>query len=245
MGQAKRKREADLMAAPVVYHHTSTLRTNLMWMSGVIELEGRGMPAIHPHLGEIRTDTLRRRAMKDFPAVAWFTSEIDIPNCLRKVQILLVDQDTGKVRRDHSTGRDLGDALALNRVAIGFRLSENPGITPWPNHYGYATSEGKELNESAREVGDDPDKWFVSEQPVDLLKAIQFWGSNSVINPRLERHDSYVKDMHNMVRACRDRKGVYIPPTFLKPDEARLLAAMMSVPAFRGDTDLAAIGGPA
>ena len=26
---------------PTVYHHTSTVRTNLIWMSGVIEVEGK------------------------------------------------------------------------------------------------------------------------------------------------------------------------------------------------------------
>ena len=38
MGAAKRKRQNRV---PTVYHHTSTLRTNLIWMSGVIEVEGK------------------------------------------------------------------------------------------------------------------------------------------------------------------------------------------------------------
>ena len=41
MGEAKRKRLAD---RAVVYHHTSTLRTHFIWMSGVIELEGKSPP---------------------------------------------------------------------------------------------------------------------------------------------------------------------------------------------------------
>lgn len=45
MGQAKLKRAN---AVPVAYHHTSTLRTNLIWMAGVIEVEGRSGPVIHP-----------------------------------------------------------------------------------------------------------------------------------------------------------------------------------------------------
>jgi len=59
-----------------VYHHTSTLRTNLLWMSGVIEVEGSGREPLHPQLGIIKTDVLRRRAMQDFPPVAWLTSEV-------------------------------------------------------------------------------------------------------------------------------------------------------------------------
>jgi hypothetical protein len=42
MGEAKRRRQQNSTPDRVVYHHTSTLRTNLLWMSGVIEVEGRG-----------------------------------------------------------------------------------------------------------------------------------------------------------------------------------------------------------
>jgi hypothetical protein len=41
MGEAKRKRLAD---RTVVYLHTSTLQTHFIWMSGVIELEGKSPP---------------------------------------------------------------------------------------------------------------------------------------------------------------------------------------------------------
>ena len=80
-GEAKRKREN---AVPTVYHHTSTLRTNLIWMSGVVQVEGRSEGAFHPDLGEIKTDELMRRACKEFPPVAWFTTRIKIPECLRE-----------------------------------------------------------------------------------------------------------------------------------------------------------------
>jgi hypothetical protein len=81
MGQAKRRQQQNAALGPVVYHHTSTLRTNLLWMSGVIEVEGSGRQPLHPQLGTIKTDVLRRRALNDFRAVAWFTSEIAVPNC--------------------------------------------------------------------------------------------------------------------------------------------------------------------
>jgi hypothetical protein len=55
---------------PTVYHHTSTLRTNLIWMSGVIEVEGKSKGVLHPQIGEIRTDAKVRRALKDFLPVA-------------------------------------------------------------------------------------------------------------------------------------------------------------------------------
>ncbi|TCU75438.1 hypothetical protein EDE08_103661 [Bradyrhizobium sp. R2.2-H] len=243
MGEAKRRKMREAELGPVVYHHTSTLRTNLLWMSGVIEVEGQSRwPAFHPKLGEIRTDALMRRAMKDFPPVAWFTSEIDIPNCLRNTRVFLTDNKTGEIRyEEEETGRQLSDVLALNRVAIGFRLSENSSIVPWRDHPGYLTSEGAELNETARDVGDDPDKWYVSEQPIDLLKSVQIWSSRSVTNPKLERWDWYLKDVHNMVRGCRTNNGMYIPPTWLKDEEARALARAMGMPAISGAADISTL----
>src|SRR5712664_3230068 len=83
MGEAKRRRLAS-DGSLTVYHHTSTLRTNLIWMSGAIELEGRSPPVYHPRLGEIRTDALARRSMKDFAPLAWFTTQTSIPQCLVK-----------------------------------------------------------------------------------------------------------------------------------------------------------------
>jgi len=69
---------------------------------------------------------------------------------------------------------DTANALALNRVAIGFPAA-TIGAVRWPDYGAYSTAEGRELNETAREVGDDPDDWWVSEQPVDLLLETEFW----------------------------------------------------------------------
>jgi len=93
MGAAKRKRQNRV---PTVYHHTSTLRTNLIWMSGVIEVEGKSKGVFHPQLGEIRTDAKVRRALKDFPPVAWFTTRIDVPRVLIGSEIVIVDQGTAR-----------------------------------------------------------------------------------------------------------------------------------------------------
>jgi hypothetical protein len=71
MGEAKRRK---MNAEPTVYHHTSTLRTNFLWMSGYVLPEGKMKPARHPDLGVVQTDARFRRAMQDFPPVAWFTS---------------------------------------------------------------------------------------------------------------------------------------------------------------------------
>jgi hypothetical protein len=243
MGEAKRRKLASARGDGVVYHHTSTLRTNLLWMSGVIELEGRSPPVIHPHLGEVRTDALARRALKDFPPVAWFTTEIAVPKCLRQNLVCFVDKTTGSIRHENLADREISDVIALNRVAIGFRLPENPTITSWTDHPGYLTPEGRELNETATEAGDDPSKWYVSEVPVDLLRSIEFWSSRTVLNPRLERFDNYLKDLHNMVRTCRSRKDLYIPPTWLTAEQARALSAQIGVPAFSGDTNLADLPG--
>jgi hypothetical protein len=220
MGEAKRRRQQNSTLDRVVYHHTSTLRTNLLWMSGVVEVEGKGHEPLHPHIGVIKTDVLRRRAMQDFPPVAWFSSEIDVPNCLRNMKLYFTDQTTGELRYEDEAVGNLSDAIALNRVAIGFSLSECPSIVKWSEHPGYLTTEGTELNESARTGGDDPGTWYVSEQPIDLLKVVEFWASRKIINPKLQLEDWYLKDLHNMVRNCRERKDAYIPPTWLKPEQA-------------------------
>ena len=82
--------------AATVYHHTSTLRTNLIWMSGVIEVEGKSKGVFHPQLGEIRTDAKVRRALKDFPPVAWFTTRIAVPRVLTSSEIVFVERVTGE-----------------------------------------------------------------------------------------------------------------------------------------------------
>ena len=163
MGEAKRRQQRNATSGPIVYHHTSTLRTNLLWMSGVIEVEGKGGEALHPQIGAIKTDVLLRRAMRDFPPVAWFTSEITVPNCLRNMKLHFTDKNTGQLRYEDDAIGNLSDAIALNRVAVGFRLSDCPSIMKWSEHAGYHTLEGKDLNESARAYGDDPDTWYVSE----------------------------------------------------------------------------------
>jgi hypothetical protein len=59
-------------------------------------------------------------------------------------------------------------------VALGFPLVGR-GFVKWPEHPGCATAKGRELNATARAVGDDPDDWYVSEQPVDVLTLSEFW----------------------------------------------------------------------
>lgn len=53
LGEARRR---ALAQASIIYHHTSSLRANLIWVSGVIELEGQSKGALHPIIGEIITD---------------------------------------------------------------------------------------------------------------------------------------------------------------------------------------------
>lgn len=239
MGEAKRRRELRARQGLIVYHHTSTLRTNLIWMSGVIDLEGRSPPVFHPHLGEIRTDALARRSMNDFAPLAWFTTQISVPQCLIKTSLLFVDKTTGATRTIN-VDADVGNAMALNRLALRFRVSDIP-VMPWADHPGYSTSEGIELNETAIEAGDDPRHWYVSEQPVDVLKAIEVWSARSIKNPWLQREDWYLKDVHNMVRNCRIRKDVLIPPTWLSAEDAKLYAAMMGLPAISGAESLSGL----
>ena len=125
MGQKQKRRREN--GVPTVYHHTSTLRTNLIWMSGIVQVEGKSESVIHPQLGEIRTDALARRALKDFPLVAWFTTRIDIPRCLVDLKLFFVSKNTGE-RKHVEVDLHMAHAIALNRVALGFSIADIPVV---------------------------------------------------------------------------------------------------------------------
>lgn len=224
MGEAKRRR-----AIPMVYHHTSTLRTNLIWMSGVIEVEGKTEDVIHPQLGKIMTNVLSRREMKDFPPVAWFTTQLTIPRCLIVDRFQLAHEDTGEIIGEVMLTETEANMLALQRVALGFPIA-NIDVIPWPEHVGFDTDEGRRLNKSAIDAGDDPADWYVSDRPVDVLKATGVWTSNSIATPKLERRDWYLKDVKKMVSLCRDNPRAYIPPSYLTQKQAESLAKVMGRP---------------
>jgi hypothetical protein len=218
MGEARNRR---LAGPKVIYHHTSTLWTNQIWMSGVIDVEGKARRAVHPEFGETGPAPGLRRSFKDFPPLAWFTTRIGVPNCLVNFRLLFVDTETGEVEEE--PGDQLSHALALNRVALGFPLVGQMFVK-WSDHPGYATAEGRELNDLARDLGDDPGDWYVSERPVDVLTAGEFWLSRSTFEPKLERFDVYLAEIHKMVTLCRTRKGAFIAPTWLTPSEGEQLA---------------------
>jgi hypothetical protein len=169
-----------------------------------------------------------RRAMKDFPPLAWFTSRIDVPKCLLGTKFYLKPKSGGEAQ-ELELGPEIMNTITLNRLALGFPITDIP-VIPWPQHYGYRTAEGESLNETARDVGDNPNDWYVSEVPVDVAKISEAWGSKSRLRPKLERTDSYVNDIRRMVEMCRKTKGVYIPPTWLARDKAEALARSLGVP---------------
>lgn len=221
MGEAKRRNQV-----PMVYHHTSTLRTNLLWMSGVIEVEGQGEDAIHPQLGVVGHGASLRRSMNDFPPLAWFTKRLDVPKCLQTTQIVFSKPDGTK--QEFDLEGNYSNAITLNRIALGFKL-EDVSLVHWPEHPGYHTSEGQELNESAREFGDDPADWYVSETPVDLMILHEAWGSRRRFNVKLERLSGYVDDIKKMVMQCRGPQKAFIPPAWLTEREAIALGQKLGL----------------
>jgi hypothetical protein len=225
MGQAKVRR---LNAGATIYHHTSTLRTNEIWMSGKIKLEGQQPEAMHPKLGKIQSEANRRRSMVDFAPLAWFTSKIQVPQCLLKSNLCFVDTKTGEIIKKVKLGEKEANALALHRLALAFPVSAIP-VVPWPDHPGYSTAEGRELNETARDAGDDPNDWWVSEEPVDVMAASEVWLSRGIMDVRLYRHDGYLKDIRRMVTQCRTTQGVYIPPSWINPEEAEVAARQLGL----------------
>lgn len=225
MGEARRRRATT---PPTVYHHTSTLRTNLIWMSGLIEVEGKSEGVFHPQLGEIKTDALARRSMTDFPPVAWFTTNINVPHVLTNARFFTQDKVTGR-KKGIDIGSGVANAIALNRVALGFRIADIP-VVPWPEYRGYDTPEGRELNSSALEMGDNPNEWYVSETAVDVLRIAEFWHSTSILNPKLTRLDSYIEDIRRMVTTVREAgPGAYIPPSWMTLEQASALAKHIGV----------------
>lgn len=225
MGEAKRRQGKPV---DTVYHHTSTLRTNLIWMSGVIELEGRSEGAFHPVLGEVKVNALSRRALNDFPPLAWFTKQSSRPKCLAG-QIQFVDKVTGEVRQildDEVASK----ALTLDPIALGFRLAGST-IVPWRDHSGYTTDEGAELNRTAIEWGDNPDDWYVSEQPIDLMTVVELWRWVRGPTPRLVKADAEtLLALKKMIHNVRTTPGAYVPPSWLTLDQARALAHAMGKP---------------
>jgi len=225
LGEAKRRRQNSVST---VYHHTSTLRTNLIWMSGVVQVEGKSDGAFHPQLGEIKTDALARRDLKEFPPVAWFTTRVETPRCLIDSRFFFISKKTGE-KMEIEVDVKMAHAIALNRVALGFPIADVP-VVPWPEYRGYVTREGQELNESAREAGDDPDHWYISEDPIDVLKMSELWLSPRMLKPKLKRFDDQLPHIKRMVSLCREKKGVYIPPTWLTPEQGNELARQLGVP---------------
>jgi hypothetical protein len=203
-------------------------------MSGVIQLEGHteGL-VIHPQIGEIKTNANLRREFKDFPRLAWFTRRLEVPNVLIKAKMMGQKPDGTIIDFGRMVDLDkyasrLGNMLALNRLALGFPTESIP-VSPWTQHNGYKTDEGRELNQTAREAGDNPNDWWVSEVPVDVLLATEVWTSRSVLSPTLRRLDVYLPEIKRMVAMCRENKGAYIPPSWMSVEDQRKLGERLGL----------------
>jgi hypothetical protein len=139
------------------------------------------------------------------------------------------DEKTGEVVKKLRLSELESNAMALHRIALGFPVSAIP-VVPWPDHPGYGTDEGQELNKSARDAGDNPNDWWVSEEPVEVLTASEVWTCHKIMDVKLSRNDWYLKEVRKMVQMCRDTKGVFIPPSWLTPEEAEKISHRLGVP---------------
>lgn len=209
-----------------IYHHTSILRTNLIWMAGVVEVEGRQGVPLHPVLGEVQTDIRFRRALKDFPAVAWFTRNVNVPGCLKDHSVYFQDRTTGE-STCMSLDRMTANGITLRRMALGFPAAAIP-VVKWNEHYGYATAEGRELNETAIACGDDPDDWYVAETAVPLKHMTEIRAAKGINDLKMVRNPEY----HSQIMALLARMEVepaYIPPTWMSKKDATALAASLNL----------------
>ncbi len=216
MGQAKANAAAQ---SNFVWHHTSSLRTAQLWTSGHIKVEGRMPPAFHPEVGWIYSNAAHRREMKDFPPLVWLTRDIKVPQSIRIVSHRAKDNDPAKCQTT-LLPPEVTDAIAMRRMAIGFNPNEI-GATPWTEHPGYSSGEGRQLNESAIEAGDAPEDWYVVEADIDLLKCRALRIAQSTFNLKMVREDRGVAEIHRMVRLCRENPGRRIAPTWLNEESIR------------------------
>jgi hypothetical protein len=222
MGEAKRRKASGRM---LVYHHTSTLCTNLIWMSGAIEIEGQQEPPLHPQLGIIQTGLSFRRACNDFPPVVWFTTEISVPKCLVQSSLFLKNEDTRETL-EIPISKALSNGIALHRIALGFPATEIP-IKPWPRYYGYATPEGQ-AHQTARASGDEPDRWYLSEERVSLQHMTEIRIAKSMQDLKMQRNDEYLYEIKKLLAALKDERA-YVPPTWLSPKDIEVVAARLNL----------------
>lgn len=106
----------------------------------------------------------------------------------------------------------MANAIALRRLALGFKLVD-VGLTPWRDYRGYDTAEGRALNETARDAGDDPDRWYVSETPISLDHMREIRVARSVQDLKMMRNDAYLVALKEMLAKAKSAgEKVYIPP---------------------------------
>src|SRR5262249_48799394 len=130
----------------------------------------------HPFLEQYRQGgPSALRAVIDFQPLAWFASEVTPPQCLQRVSIEGINDAGERVKVHIDRDQHMGGLL---RIALGFRAVDI-GAIRWPDHPGYCTGEGRYLNDTARECGDDPDKWFVTEENVNLDHLVEIWTPRS------------------------------------------------------------------
>jgi hypothetical protein len=175
------------------------------------------MVPLHPHLGTVQTDLRFRRACKDFPPVAWFTTEISVPKCLILNHVILKQMDSGETV-EVPISNEMANGIAMHRLALGFPVADIP-VTAWPDHYGYNTPEGRELNETARDAGDEPDRWYISEGRVSLDHMSEIRIARSIQNLKMERNDGYLRDIKRVAGENESREGVR--PALLDASQGR------------------------
>ncbi len=200
------KPKVSTVSVSLVYHHTNILFSHLIWNSGVIDIESEHDQMVaHPILESFGLGGVTHRRMaKDFPRLAWFTSNKSIPRCLENVSLLNTD-----ISVEHGT------AIKLNRIAIEFALATAPEIVPWKAYYGYDTPEGQKLNRDAIAEGDDPDEWYISETPVSAFKMTKILIAPNWIKPVLNG-EMDVEAVKFNIRNARSL-GAELPPDWKMP----------------------------
>jgi len=228
MTKGEKQRQEMAAHGPTIYHYTSALYTNQIWMAGYLMLPGLRDVTYHPIFGDI--PAVDCSAFGHLPLI-WFTTNRNIPRCLRSY--MLMRPNDGSPALSVRAPALVVDAFCYMRIALGFHAKEI-GAVPWPEHPSYDTDEGRGFAETAREVGDNPDEWYVAERPVDILKATTARLPKKVMGTELIPNDGYLREVKAMVAFSQEFPGkLYIPPSLMPRELAEQLTARLGLPSVR------------
>lgn len=222
MSEARRHREEE---DPIIRHYTSHLWTSHIWTDGRIRVEGERPDPMHPELDLTSFhDPRHARPMRDFGPVVWLTTQPGVPPTCR---VITMPVQQGALPGRHVLGPPYSDAVSLTRISLGFRASEI-GAIKWSAHPGYETDEGRELNDAAVAIGDDPTQWWVCDQDIDVERIVECRQADSIEDPHMKPFNEYIVGIKRLVGMAKIPNS-WIAPTWMPIEVAKEAARQAGI----------------